>query len=112
LRGYIDIAGIDKKTEHDYLYMIRRAMVLRSILERKAKNIFLESEANIDPSVLNALIKVPQYKHGVRSMEAIIEMSILSNMRHFERSALPASEQLKLHVDAVEFKKCLNEQLN
>ena len=111
LRGYIDIAGIDKKTEHDYLYMIRRAMVLRSILERKAKNIFLESEANIDPSVLNALIKVPQYKHGVRSMEAIIEMSILSNMRHFERSALPASEQLKLHVDDVEFKKCLNEQL-
>ena len=112
LRGYIDIAGIDKKTEHDYLYMIRRAMVLRSILERKAKNIFLESEANIDPSVLNALIKVPEYKHGVRSMEAIIEMSILSNMRHFERSALPASEQLKLHVDAFEFKKCLNEQLN
>ena len=112
LRGYIDIAGIDKKTKDDYIYMIRRAMVLRSILERKAKNIFLESEANIDPSVLNALIKVPQYKHGVRSMEAIIEMSILSNMRHFERSALPASEQLKLHVDAVEFKKCLNEQLN
>lgn len=33
-------------------------------------------------------------------------------MRHFERSALPASEQLKLHVDAFEFKKCLNEQLN
>lgn len=112
LRGYIDIAGIDKKTKDDYLYMIRRAMVLRSILERKSKNIFLESEANIDPSVLNALIKVPKYKHGVRSMEAIIEMSILSNMRHFERSALPASEQLKLHVDAVEFKKCLNEQLN
>jgi hypothetical protein len=112
LRGYVDIAGIDKKTEHDYLYMIRRAMVLRSILERKAKNIFLESEANIDPSVLNALIKVPEYKHGVRSMEAIIEMSILSNMRHFERSALPASEQLKLHVDAFEFKKCLNEKFN
>ncbi|MEG3225018.1 MAG: hypothetical protein BME94_05725 [Methanobacteriales archaeon Met13] len=112
LRGYIDIAGIDKKTKNDYLYMIRRAMVLRSILERKAKNIFLDSEADIDLSVLNALIKVPKYKHGVRSMEAIIEMSILSNMRHFERSALPASEQLKLHVDAVEFKKCLNEKLN
>jgi len=108
LRGYIDIAGIDQKQDHDYLYMIRRAMVLRSILEKKAKNIFLGSEANIDPSVLNALIKVPEYKHGARSMEAIIEMSILSNMRHFERSALPSSEQLKLHVDAVEFKKCLN----
>jgi hypothetical protein len=109
LRGYINIAGIDKKTKFDYLYMIRRAMVLRSILERKAKNIFLDTDANIDPSVLNALIKVPKYKHGVRSMEAIIEMSILSNMRHFERSALPSSEQLKLHVDAVQFKKCLNQ---
>jgi len=112
LRGYINIIGIDKKQDQDYLYMIRRAMVLRSILERKAKNIFLGSEANIDPSVLNALIKVPKYKHGARSMEAIIEMSILSNMRHFERSALPSSEQLKLHVNAVEFKKCLNQQIN
>jgi hypothetical protein len=112
LRGYIDIAGIDKKQDHDSLYMIRRAMVLRSILERKAKNIFLGSEANIDPSVLNALIKVPKYKHGARSMEAIIEMSIFSNMRHFERSSLPSSEQLKLHVNAVEFKKCLNQQIN
>ncbi|MCZ3367052.1 MULTISPECIES: AAA family ATPase [Methanobacterium] len=112
LRGYIDIAGIDKKQGQDCLYMIRRAMVLRSILERKAKNIFLGSEANIDPSVLNALIKVPKYKHGARSMEAIIEMSIFSNMRHFERSALPSSEQLKLHVNAAEFKKCLNQQIN
>lgn len=112
LRGYINIVGIDKKQDHDYLYMIRRAMILRSILEKNAKNIFLGFEANIDPSVLNALIKVPKYKHGARSMEAIIEMSILSNMRHFERSALPSSEQLKLHVNAVEFKKCLNQQTN
>ncbi|MBU4547716.1 MAG: ATP-binding protein, partial [Euryarchaeota archaeon] len=28
LRGYIDIAGIDKNKKNDYLYMIRRAMVL------------------------------------------------------------------------------------
>ncbi|MEL7671510.1 hypothetical protein [Methanobacterium sp.] len=112
LRGYIDITGIDQEQDNDYLYMIRRAMVLRSILEKKAKNIFLGSEANIDPSVLNALIKVPKYKHGARSMEAIIEMSILSDMRHFERSALPSSEQLKLHVNAVEFKKCLNQRMD
>lgn len=100
--------------KNDYTYMIRRAVALRTILEKNAKNIFAERDgkkiANIDDSVLNALIRVPKYKHGIRSMEAIVEMSILSNNRKkFERSALPSSQQLKLHVDTEEFKKCLND---
>lgn len=116
LRGYVNILGIDRKLKSDKVYMIRRAMILRSILEDIAKNIFIESDstknekiAQIDSCVLNALIKVPKYKHGVRSMKAIIEMSSLSKQGKFERSALPSSEQLGLHVDAKEFKKYLNE---
>jgi hypothetical protein len=100
--------------QNDYTYMIRRAVALRTILEKNAENIFAEVDgikiANIDDFVLNAFIRVPEYKHGVRSMEAIVEMSILSNYRKkFERSALPSSEQLELHVDTKEFKKCLND---
>jgi hypothetical protein len=88
-------------------------MVLRNILEKNAPNILEDRDgkklAQIDDSVLNALIKIPSYKHGNRSMESIIEMSILSNKKRFDRSALPSSEQLELHVDIEEFKKYLNE---
>lgn len=96
----------------DNSYMIRRAMVLRSLLEKNAENIFEEHNgrkiAQIDKSVLNALIEVPNYKHENRSMEAIIEMSTLSNKKRFDRSALPSSELLELHVNADKFKKYLN----
>lgn len=131
LRGFVNIVGINKdnKTKKisfnllnrekndsnkNKIYMIRRAMALRTMLEDKAENIFEKNSkgklmtANIDESVLKALIKVPEYKHGIRSMKAIIEMSILSNHRKFERSALPSAEQLELHVNAKEFKKYLN----
>lgn len=106
----------NKKYYDDKLYMIRRAMALRTMLEDVAGNIFdkdiegNKTKANIDKSVLNALIKVPEYKHGIRSMRAIIEMSVLSEKQKFERSALPSSQQLELHVDADEFKGYLNEQ--
>lgn len=119
LRGYVNIIGInkpDKKScNEDNLYMIRRAMNLRSMLEEMAGNIFEKDKngnntiANVDGSVLNAFIKVPEYKHGFRSMKAIVEMSILSKNEKFLRSALPPSQQLELHVNADKFKNCLNE---
>ena len=122
LRGFVNVMGINKSDEEfipykkyipDNSYMIRRAMVLRSILEKNSPTIFEESNgkkiAQIDDSVLNALIKVPKYKHGNRSLEAIIEMSVLSDRKRFSRSALPSSEQLQLHVDKDKFKEYLNE---
>jgi len=75
-------------------------MVLRSLLERKARHLFDgNNHARIDKGVLRALIKVPSYKHGIRSIEAIIEMSMLSGCVCWEQAFLPAREQLKLHVD-------------
>lgn len=119
LRGYVNIIGINKPDitdcNDDHLYMIRRAMNLRTMLEEMAETIFEKDKkgnntiANIDDSVLNAFIKVPHYKHGFRSMKAIIEMSILSNKEKFLRSYLPPSQQLELHVNSDKFKKCLDE---
>lgn len=139
LRGYVNIVGINSENYEDYSsfindewfrrlhlrklrinwknkrdnhYLIRRAMVLRTLLERHAPNIFEiingKKIAQIDDSILTALIKVPTYRHGNRSIEAIIEMSILSNRKRFDRSALPSSQQLQLHVDAEKFKEYLN----
>ncbi|WP_052220587.1 RyR domain-containing protein [Clostridium homopropionicum] len=105
LRGYVDILGPNQTdAEWDQLFIIRRAMLLRSLLERKVPHLINDnSEAQIDNGVLRALLKIPRYKHESRSMEAILEMSMLTNAKKWEQSDLPSKEQLKLHVDEEQF---------
>jgi hypothetical protein len=106
LRGYVNILGPNPIDDSDTVFMIRRAMLLRSLLERKAKQLFdSNKQVRIDSGVLRALIKVPNYKHGARSIEAIIEMSMLNGQRCWEQAFLPAKEQLKLHVDEEMFSR-------
>jgi len=99
LRGYVNIKGPNPQSENENLYMIRRAQVLRFLLQKNAANIFEGKKCCIDPGVLRALIKIPDYKHGIRSMLAIIEMSMLAGRKTFEQAALPSPEQLRLQVD-------------
>ncbi|MTI79533.1 MAG: Ryanodine receptor Ryr [Firmicutes bacterium] len=105
LRGYVNILGPNQTDEHwDQLFIIRRAMLLRSFLERKTPHLVNDiGEAQIDNGVLRALLKVSRYKHETRSMEAILEMSSLTNAKKWEQSHLPSKEQLKLHVDEEQF---------
>ncbi|MEW9124733.1 MAG: RyR domain-containing protein [Thermotaleaceae bacterium] len=105
LRGYVNILGVNQTNNSlDQLFIIRRAMLLRSFLERKVPHLINENgEAQIDNGVLRALLKVPRYKHESRSMEAILEMSMLTQAKKWEQSLLPATEQLKLHVDEEQF---------
>lgn len=112
LRGYVNILG-PNQTDHewDQLFIIRRAMLLRSLLERKVPHlIHVNGEAQIDNGLLRALLKVPRYKHESRSMEAILEMSVLSNAIKWEQSHLPSKEQLKLHVDEEQFSRLLMQE--
>jgi hypothetical protein len=100
LRGYVDIKGPNPVSDDDRLFVVRRAIFLRFLLQKNAKNIFdVKKRCRIDPGVLRAMIKVPYFKHGVRSMQAILEMSLLSGRRRFEQAALPSPKQLRLHVD-------------
>ena len=106
LRGYVNVLGPNPLTESDAFFLIRRAMLLRSLLERKVKHLVDGSgRIQIDPGVLRALIKVPFYKHGVRSMEAVIDMSMLGGRQSFEQAALPAPSQLQMHVDSEIFSR-------
>ena len=106
LRGYVNIKGPNPLSEDERLYMIRRAQIFRFLLQKNAKNIFDgEKKCRIDPGVLRAIIKIPEYKHGIRSILAIIEMSMLAERNMFEQAALPSPEQLKLHVDAEMFSR-------
>ena len=102
LRGSIDIVGPNPKDETDSTYVLRRALLLRSLCERK-----LKMEANIAPissGIIEGMLNVPRYKHGARSMEAIMDMSRIEN-GVFDLVSLPFQSQLELHVDAEEFIK-------
>lgn len=112
LKGFVNILGpnptrpIDvQKDRKDNYYIIRRAILLRSILERNTPQFFNKEtkELLIDDGVLRALLEIPRYKHGVRSMESVIAMSLTKDKMNFERSSLPSEAQLALHVDADDF---------
>jgi hypothetical protein len=108
LKGYVNILGPNRQMGGaDPHFAIRRAIILRSILQRNASQLFHKQDGkqllDIDHGVLRALIETREYKHGIRSMESIIAMSLLSGKRSFERSSLPSEAQLDLHVDGQEF---------
>jgi hypothetical protein len=108
LRGYVNIRGPNQRGSDDTVFVIRRAMLLRSLLEQKVDNLFdSRKHLRIDDGVLRAMINVKSYKHGTRSIEAIIEMSMLNGRRSWEQAYLPAKEQLKLHLDEESFSRLL-----
>jgi hypothetical protein len=109
LKGYVNIfgpnpvLGTDNLSIQDPYFMIRRAILLRSILRHSVPDLFEKDNLNIDSGVLRALLKTRAYKHGVRSIESIIAMSQLAGKNSFERSSLPSEAQLDLHVDGLDF---------
>lgn len=101
LKGFANIMGPNAVDDNDSIFIIRRAMLLRSLLERKAGQIFnAAGTAKIDPGILSALLHINKYKHGARSMEAIIDMSMLDGRNSWEPAYLPVKEQLSIHVDS------------
>ena len=114
LKGYINIPCINRRVDKtdqcdlgDPYYIIRRAVLLRSIFEMKTPHLFLKDDKQyllrIDDGVLRAFLEFDSYKHGVRSMEAIIAMSQISNYNYYARSCLPSAAQLNLHVNGQDF---------
>ncbi len=104
LKGYLNVLGPNPQTGDDLYYVLRRAILLRSMLLRDAKNILRNGELQIDSGVLRALLLTWKYKHGARSMESVITMSQLEGKTRFERSSLPTKAQLDLHVDGLDFR--------
>ena len=110
LRGYINVRGPNPQGD-DPAFVLRRALVLRSLLERNkdARDLFnSKKELRIDEGVLRALLLISRYEHGTRSMEAILEMSQLAGMSRFDQYVLPPLDQLAIHVPSEEFMDLLN----
>lgn len=115
LKGYVNILGPNRQQTgggDDRHFILRRAILLRSILVHDAQHLLVgpgdKGTLNIDDGVRRALLYTEEYKHGVRSIESVIAMSQLAGKRKFERSCLPAIDQLDLHVDAEEFQRLVD----
>ena len=110
LEGILNIKGVNPASPRDRSHVIRRAMLLREQILRKGSGIYDKDSGliNISSSMLRALLSVSEYRHGARSLEFILEMSRLSNVRRFTASCLPVDEQLDLHLNVRDFKKRLS----
>jgi hypothetical protein len=107
LRGYVDVTGPNRQDARDVAWPLRRALLLRSLVSARAPQMLhADGEGvrlEIDEGVLRAFLLIGEYIHGARSLEAIVQMSALAGKPRYERSSLPARQQLGLHVDAAEF---------
>ncbi|KAK6342758.1 hypothetical protein TWF718_008146 [Orbilia javanica] len=108
LHGYINMLGPDCVGDHDRLYPVRRAVILRELLEKRESKLKVDGKISIDESVLDGLLLTPSYRQGIRSLKSIIAMSRLNGARQFERAALPPAGQLDLHVSSSDFLRYLD----
>ena len=105
LRGHLNTLGPDEQPPDDEGYLLRRAVVLRQLIESVMPSIIqggvkFAGLASVQPDVLNAFLKVPHYRHGIRSIEAILEMCRMSpTVRELQASSLPSRDELDMHVD-------------
>ena len=97
LRGTISILGPNPRDEGDKNYILRRALLLRNLCARK-----LKSPDAVSPAIIKAMLNVPEFHHGARSMEAILDMSRIED-GIWEPATLPFHSQLALHADALAF---------
>jgi len=117
LRGAIDVRGVgpdsegagEEEEDADGTWLLRRALILRDQLARQFGSIFdADGAADIDDVVLDGLLGVRAFRHGTRSLEAILRMSSAdAATTHLGLSDLPPDAQLRLHVDVEAFAKCV-----
>lgn len=92
---------LSKNTDPEYI--IRRAILINSLLQIGYRQLFKEGILQIDDGVLNAFLLVSSYKHGTRSLETIFKTSQLFGKTKYHRSDLPPDSQISLHVDGQQF---------
>ncbi len=106
LKGILNIQGPNPTCTTDRRYMVRRALLFRSLIQTAVPGIFDEpgGHANISPGLLSSLLRVSEYRHGSRSIELLIGMSRLTGVKRYTPSCLPIDVQLDIHLDVKDFR--------
>jgi hypothetical protein len=104
IKGAIDIAGPNRRDSSDNAYILRRALLLRSLCERdeRLKANVKAGKKFIDENILMSMLYVPEYKHGARSVETVLKMSKIENGVWLP-SGLPVGNQMFLHLNDRKF---------
>lgn len=103
LKAHLNVQGINEPEEEadQGRYILRRGILLRGLVRQK---LGIPDDIKDAPllhrSVADAFLKVPRFKHGVRSLEAIIKMCSSRPGHPLGPSDLPSMDQLDMHVDA------------
>jgi hypothetical protein len=101
LRGHIDVKGPNpEKGAAGYAHIIRRAILLRKLLESNAGHLIHPRTKNLamDAGVVRAFLTVEEYIHGARSLESVVIMSRLARASFYGLAELPDRDLLGMHV--------------
>jgi hypothetical protein len=112
LRAHLNIQGINKAEDDadQYRYILKRGILIRSLVREKlGLREEQKSEELLHQTVAGALLSVDRFKHGVRSLEAIIKMCSTRPGYPIGPSDLPSMDQLEMHVDAAKLLKFVDE---
>jgi hypothetical protein len=110
LSGHINVLGPNRRQFFNYqsakweepdtsdiTFPVRRAILLRAHFKLKA-----DAVLSIDRDLLRALLLVPGYRHGSRSMEKIVEPMRTSGAPPYRMSHLPPPQVCHQHLDSKE----------
>jgi len=122
LRGTLNILGPNPKPDSkEQSFLLRRAILIRSHLagtkvvestgkDEQGKEI-RGGRARIQQEVLHALLTVPIYKNGARSVENLLKMSRLDS-EYLTSTMLPSEPQIDLCCDASIFMSSIRRETN
>jgi hypothetical protein len=110
LSAHINVAGPNppKGNVEDKMVIIRRAILLRSLLERRLD---MKGAIQVDQTLLMALLKQKEFLHGSRSLELILQSSRVSSGQKLQPWALPPYSQLAMHLNLEEYKVDMRKRL-
>jgi hypothetical protein len=123
LDGYFDVLGPNTRSlpadsgnpfaqrepdKNDVCVPLRRALLIRSKLGVSA-----DKRLDFDADLLNALLRIPEYLHGARSLEKLVlSLKPSKEGQPIRRSALPPPAQLAMYInDVPKFNDILNQNL-
>ena len=110
LDGFLNVVGPNSGGDEDVSFPVRRALLMRSLLGCRSNE-----RLEIEGGLLTALLEVPSYRHGARSLAKILEPLCAdrqSSHAPLRRSQLPAAAQLSLHVNSDQFQELCTRDLS
>lgn len=92
LRGFLEVAGPNSEPR-----MLRRALVLRNAIAKRVEQSGLGS-LRVDKGLLAAMLQVGRYRHGARSISALVELSEAKS-KTIDWSVLPDDHLVAMQID-------------